>query len=705
MKRVTPRVALMVLVAAGCTTSVRSSILRTPTRPPLLVREAPPPPMSPVPTWTYWQPVDAPVVAAAVDPPELPVLPLHMTFSPGAEALWSGTSPAFRQAIGSRGFAVARPARPRVRLGDFYGWLRDTGTPWVVTLDALFFLVHVAFERALADVDARVVVPLVQTMLHHLEVRLAGEGRAAHADLAPSYFVARGVVAVALALAEPNHDPGPDLAPLVATEKARAEAHGRAGLSGFGVAIDYTALSPVGAADRDEGRARWFRSVAWLENVSLALEGAGEHDSHAREGVATARVQARSALLLARGVEAGVDADAASAWDRIERAARLMIGDTESATPPDLSAAATHNELDLRSAAWLSNVVAIDRVRHTVERGRAHAPFRLLGPRATPDSEVLQELTFSNVGKRPQSAAPITWARAEQADPPPPVRSDERALPAALDVAAWLGSGEARAALHDSEDDAYDRYDETLDHLMRVRRASIAERHRTPYLSMIDAIETWLAPSAGDGVQPAASTSAWRKRKADVALAAWTELRHDATSLTRIPLGDLRLSRPSAGPQSVPAFVEPHPEAIAKLAGLVRQAGRALESEGQLPPGSPGLRILDEVDDLLWTALGAAEYETADESLPPPLEAALADFPARLSALEDALVEAGAADVPLAAQVHSDPSSSRVLEEVTGRIDEAWIVMREPTTHRLWLALGASIPHYENREPRFGSPE
>ncbi len=703
MKRVTPTVALTFAVAAGCAGSVPPSV--PPARLLLPHPDASPPSVSNVPAWTYWQPVDAPVVTTAFGRAELPVSPAELTWTPDAEARWGAAPSALREAVASRGFAVARAAHPSARLGDFYGALRDAGTPWVVTLDALFFLAHLALDRALADVDAYVVAPLVIAMLHRLEVRLAADERAARADLAPSYVVARAVVAVALALAEPNHGPGRDIARLVAGEKARAQAHEGSAVSPLvGVPIDYSALTPVGMADRDEGRAGRFRAVSWLENVSLAFEGAGERDSGAHVDIAVARVQARAAMLLARALDANVDAEAANAWDRVERAGQLMIGETDAVTPRELSAAATRAGLDLANPAWFANVTRVDRVRHAVARGRVAAVFRLLGPRATPDTEVLQLLTFPSVGARNRSTAPITWPRPEHVDTSLTAQSTERALPSALDIAAWLGSGEARASLHDSGGDAYDHYDETIERLMRARRPDgiTPERHRTPYLSMIDAMETWLAPSAGDSVQPSASTSEWRKRKAEVALAAWTELRHDATALTRIPLGDVRLGPPSPRPAPVPAFVEPHPEAIAKLVGFVRQIKRALVAEEELPGASPALRILDEVDDLLWTALGAAVYETADESLPPRLEAALSTFPGRLLALEAALAEVGAADVPLTVGVHLDTSSSRVLEQATGRVDEAWIVMREPSTHRLWLGLGASIPHHELVEPASG---
>src|SRR5262249_36169672 len=83
-----------------------------------------------------------------------------------------------------------------------------------------------------------------------------------------------------------------------------------------------------------------------------------------------------------------------------------------------------------------------------------------------------------------------------------------RAPASSLDVAAWVGSGGARAALHESGGDSFDAYQDTLDRLRLARPEDTspwsAARHRTPYLSMIDAIETWLLPSEGDAVQPAA---------------------------------------------------------------------------------------------------------------------------------------------------------------------------------------------------------
>jgi hypothetical protein len=474
-------------------------------------------------------------------------------------------------------------------------------------------------------------------------------------------------------------------------------------------------MVPRGLVERDEGRAGWARALSWLQQAALALEGSGEQAVHAVADVATARAHARAALLLSRLVEHDVDAEASASWTRIERAAQLLVGDADDVTPRELTAAAEGAKLDLRHADWIADVVRVDRVRHAAARAHVarvydgaesvHAPaagidpsqpigrlspsFRLLGPRATPDEAVLQSLVFPLVG------------RLDRSSPPPTSRDGLRALPTGLDVASWLGSRDARAAEHESGDDAYAGYADALTRLSgEAPPADSLARHRTPYLSMLDALETWLAPSAGDRAQPAAGSRDWGRRKLEVALAAWTELRHDATSLMTAPLAAPELP-PRQPPQDtgVPAFVEPHPEVIAKLLAAVRQTRGALQAEDLLPRRGAARIVLDEVDDLLWVALGGALHAANDEALPPELASQLAAFPGRVAALESALTDVGDAEVPLVIDVHTDIESGRALEETTGWVGDLWIVMREPATHKLWLAVGASVPHHEVVQP------
>jgi hypothetical protein len=653
-------------------------------------------------------------VVSGVSLAGLPVDTALLSRTPEAEARWVTAPQALRDAIRTRGFAVTRSAHPVVRLGDFYAALRDDRVPWVVTLDALFFVAHLALDRAYADVDTLVIAPSLMALLRRLDIRLAEGGRAAGPDMASAFLVARGVVGVALALAEPEYVAPAELSGLVDGERSRVLSHSAIGVSPWlGVPLDYSAMSPRGQADRDEKHAGLFRAVAWLQGASLALEGRGEDDVRMPVDVATARIHARAALLLSRLVEHDVDAEAASAWGRIARAGDVLLGDADDTSPRDLESAATAAGLDLRSAEWFSNVASVDRVRRGAVRshpahiddgaGGAYAPmgldpsrplgriaptFRLVGPRFTPDSEILQSLVFPVVGL-------LT-----RAEPPPTSRDGRRTLPSALDIAAWLGSAEARAALHDSGDDGYAGYANTLERLGRSRPAPRSiERHRTPYVSFLDTLQTWVAASAGDRVQPSASTPEWRSRKAAVALGAWTELRHDAIAMARVQIADVHLAPRAPADTAVPIFVEPHPEAIADLLACVRQVSRALVADGAIAPAGPADVALQEVQALLWEALGVAVQEAADQPVPPAMLAALATFPARMRALEAALGTLGGADVSLVVDVHSDARSAAALEEGTGPVEELWVAMREPGTHREWLAAGASVPHFEMSQP------
>jgi Protein of unknown function (DUF3160) len=700
-------IACCVAAAAGC--AVRHP--PPPAHPHATVRPTAPswPARPPDGTGPFWEDVTVPVVASGqVTAATLPLSVDQILRAPGIEGRWAAASDDLRDAVIARGFAVTTSLHPSLRVGDFYGALRDDRVPWVVTLDALFFFAHVAFERALAEVDSAAIDPSITTLLRHLDARLATEVREASPDLAYPFAVARGLVGVAIDLGGQRVASGPGLGPViaaaVAAEQARVLAHtGLAQSPWLRAPVDYAAMSPRGVADRDADASARFRAVAWLSNAALALEATGERGARTGVDVATARDHARAALLLAHGLEMAVDRDAADAWRRIEHVGDLVIGPAADVSPSELAAAASRSGLDLRDVRWLADVVRVDLVRHAAARGHVLPTFRLLRPRTTPDGELLQSLSFPIVGPRNTNDSDPSVRSPDPSDVPVLPREGERPLPTALDVAAWLGSGEARAALHDSGEDAYEHYDEVLEGAMRMRRGEAlpasSERHRTPYLSMIDALETWLGPSVGDAVQPSAPTSEWRKRKADVALAAWTDLRHDATAMTRAPAADGRLPPRLPGPETVPIFVEPHPEAIAKLVAFVRQTGRALVSQGMLSAEAPALRVIDAVDDLLWTALGAAVYEAADEALPAELEGALAAFPSRTRALEAVLADTGSADVPLTTAVHVDEASARVLEEATGRVEEAWMVMREPQTGRLWLAIGATIPHYEAVAP------
>jgi hypothetical protein len=127
---------------------------------------------------------------------------------------------------------------------------------------------------------------------------------------------------------------------------------------------------------------------------------------------------------------------------------------------------------------------------------------------------------------------------------------------------------------------------------------------------------------------------------------------------------------------------------------------------GGIEAGGPSAANLAEVESVLTVALEASGREgkphdpghvggrpqTPGDS---ELEGALVDLPERMAALEARL---GPAANPVVIDVGFDVASGRVLEEGTGPIDEVFMRVRDPASHRAVVAVGASIPHVEREE-------
>jgi hypothetical protein len=251
---------------------------------------------------------------------------------------------------------------------------------------------------------------------------------------------------------------------------------------------------------------------------------------------------------------------------------------------------------------------------------------------------------------------------------------------------------------HEARDDAYENYDAALESLYRRRPENDVTRHASVYMSMTDAIATYLAPSAADLAQPMAQSAAWRRRKLEVGLAAWTALRHDVVPFARgasAPPAMLLANKTST--LDVATYVEPHPEAIAKLEAVVRQIMRGFETLGAFSPAQFARATLGEIDEILYLAFRAAQREGNDEAFTPEEAAQLGALPRRIAELEARL--GVVSETPLVADVHVDAGGGRVLTEATGYLDELAVVFREPASGRMVLAFGNAASSYEFAQP------
>jgi hypothetical protein len=330
--------------------------------------------------------------------------------------------------------------------------------------------------------------------------------------------------------------------------------------------------------------------------------------------------------------------------------------------------------IDLTDGATIANVVRIDKLRALV---RAATKTKLLDG----------ELCGPSIRFLPRAAPLDGVALQSLVAPEVPLR----AMPSALDVAAWLGSDEALAQIKTRGDDKLAGYSRAMSALYLSRSH---DRHASVYSSSLDVVGSMLAPSVSRTSLAAARTAAYRSAQLDSALSVWTAFRADFSGVH----AHLQNAPPSPNPtpSMKPAlvYVEPEVETIGNLLSLVRQTSRGLSALGAIAPTSPAHSVLNDVDELLTNAFEVALLAANDESPTPTQRATLATLAAWMDSLETAMQSNTIRSVV----VHRNQEDGSVLRESTGAIQSLFLAMREPNTKRLILAIGAHSPHSESIE-------
>lgn len=644
------------------------------------VRPGVPTEMAPerLPAWTHWEPVTVPLLHAPAQPSNEPLLmSLEVEERLGAIAA--------AEIHANRLCALAK-AGPPERASTLLKDLRANNIPYVVTFSTLMDLAHRAFATALSNAAETQWDPALRKLLLRLSDRLEREQRDAKTDLVPAYVTSRGLVAVARALLDPTFTPPADVANVVKLELGHISRGDPAAKSDLlQVPVDYPHLAATTAHQPAA-----LRAMAWLEHAALVLVGRGEEGQIGDASVALARTHTRASLLLARLLDPRLDPEASNAWETIERAAHFLWGSPDDLSPRDLAALASRLGASLEDPKWITNVVLVDRLRNLARENSAPTVYdgsgtfsldekhskvtiaptvRLFPTRDTPEAVVLQSLVYPFVG------AQASGSKSDAA------RDGRRVFPRVLDVLAFLGSDEASAKLHEQGDDAFDGFDAQFKQLVSVRPSTRSlEWHSSVYVSMLDTIATYLGKSIADARFGDVSTVPLRQMRLSAAGAAWTRIR---LASDRFAQGQVTpLAAPTAPTAtSVEAYVEEQPEAIAKLLAFVRQLIRGFEAQGSLEAGSPARLICNEVDDILWDALGVVTKQLNDEPLDPKARGFLASFPERLARLE---VDRAFSRV----EIHHAPEFALFsFAELDGYRSAAWAMTRQGT-HEPIVAVG-----------------
>jgi hypothetical protein len=183
--------------------------------------------------------------------------------------------------------------------------------------------------------------------------------------------------------------------------------------------------------------------------------------------------------------------------------------------------------------------------------------FRFMGQRFTLDEYVFGQVIWRNVG----------------------TLENPRGLPKGLDFFAAMGSDEAYNLLKDLGESKYVNYDTQMAKV-RSEVASLGTDSWTQnlYWSWLYSFQPIIAPK-GSAYPPFMQTQAWTRKDLQTALGSWTELKHDTILYAKQVMAEMGGGGPEVPPHG---YVEPNPQAYARLLALVQMTEDGLQSRNLL---------------------------------------------------------------------------------------------------------------------------
>jgi len=549
--------------------------------------------------------------------------------------------------------------------------------PLFVTTDSVLHVYHLLFDKVLRTAEEEYfnadLIKLTEGMLWASEAqldRLRGTPLEEIARRNVAYF------AVPLKLLDPEAQIPDEVNQEVDLELARIEAH-----EGFepsailpGYDEDYSQYVPRGHYTVNETRQRYFKAMMWYGRINFRLKQPDE---------------TRSALLIAQALSrVEIKGEPAShLWERIYEPTVFFVGATDDLSIRDYQllmdevyGSVPEDPLAFADDALLDQFIVAARelpppqinsmwVWVSQDREEETQGFRFMGQRFVIDAYIFQQLIYRNV--------------------------DGRFLPKGLDVFSAMDSEEAYRLLDEMGETQYPRYVEQMDKV-RGETAALEMDSWTQnlYWTWLHSLRSIVEPK--DERYPAfMRTRAWSHKDLHTALGSWTELKHDTILYAKQAYAELTAMPPQ---EAVRGYVEPNPEAYARLTALTRMTRDGLEERDLL--SSDDRDSLEQLDELLLSLKSIAEKELTGESLTDSEHSLINSYGDWLETLTIAAADkqqpGGSVhehEAAVVADVATDPNSGNVLEEGVGRIYQIFVVAE--VDGQLSLTQGGVFSYYE----------
>jgi hypothetical protein len=687
------RIVISTLLLAALACNLPISTGESPTVP-VESQEPLTPPSQPTPTPPTG--AHAPVFASYHKPAVvLPVaftgysLPIDLSRVEGVDDF--DLSPEQLALLTQNGFVVAAPQPGEYR--EFYQIYEDwryNEKPSFVTVDSVLHVYHLLFDKTLRDLETRRFIPTLETLLT-IMMDTCQEQLAALSGTSLEEPAKRNLAffAVAARLLEMELSTPAAVSDLVEAELANIEAHSAPLISPIWdredlpddkkLIEDYTQYIPRGHYTRSDDLKRYFKTMMYLGRMTFRL----------RDEFETQR-----ALLVTRALRTAMAPDGTPAltlWQNLYEPTVFMVGKADDLSYFEygaLSDSVFGSDASLESyadPALLDSFLEAAKqlpppqvnsmwVWIWEDKGEATQGFRFMGQRFTIDAYVFGQMIWRNVG----------------------TLDNQRGLPKALDFFAALGSEEALSILDDMGETAYENF---ISQMAKVRGelAALGEDSWTEnvYWSWLYSFHPII--EVKDNRFPEfMRTQAWIRKDLSAALGSYTELKHDTILYAKQVMAEMGGGGVDEPPKG---YVEPNPEAFARLQALAEMTRDGLTSRGLLDEAMSG--NLANLIDLLAFLKETAEMELAGQALSEDAYWRIMYFGGELESLTIASAdcdEEGFAcrdlqdqKAALIADVATGPGQV-ALEEAIGQPTQIYVVLPD-SPHR--LSVGAVFTYYE----------
>jgi hypothetical protein len=484
-------------------------------------------------------------------------------------------SDAQKALLAQNGFSVATPVAGQFReFYQIYEQWRYSQVPVFISTDSVYHVYHLLFDKMLRDLETDHFIAdlssLTSAMLNATYQQYQALSSSALEEPALRNVATFAVAAKLLNL--------PDSVPAEVNDLVSAELALINAAAGFSVSPiwdrpdlppdqklmeDYSQYVPRGHYTRSEDLKKYFKAMMWYGRLTYRLNDDFE---------------TRRALLVTQAVRTAVTSDGSAAetlWANIYEPTVFIVGKADDLGYLEYGALSdqifgANPELGKFADAGLftqfkkatetlpppqvnSMWVWIWQDQEQVTKG-----FRFMGQRFTLDAFVFGQVIWRKVGS---SAAP-------------------RGLPKALDFFAAMGSSEAYSILNDMGETHYTNYDTQLTKV-KTEIAALGSDSWTQnlYWTWLYSFQPLIAPK-GTAFPPFMQTQAWTRKDLQTALGSWTELKHDTILYAKQVMAEMGGGGETPAPPH--GYVEPNPEAYARLLALAQMTYDGLQSRDLL---------------------------------------------------------------------------------------------------------------------------